>query len=94
MNVASDRSSTNPTEIKGKSIEDLKYHLKLAVRKAIRVERIPEKKIDDLFTLIQLIDNILSSNMTLSKQQNLDYCKSQRYLMKLYMKKMMDKTSD
>ena len=92
MNVTTEKSPSNPPKDGGEDNEMLKSHLKLAIKRGLSRERKEGKELDELFIMIQLIDNILSSNMTLTKQQNLDYCKSQRYLMKLYMKKVMEKT--
>jgi len=77
-----------------KSGELLKSEIRLAIRESFNLIKDSYNEKNELFTLIQLIDNILAGNISLTKQQIFDYCTSQRYFMKLYMKKMMDTKPD
>ena len=92
MNVDSDESidcSRDASFLKNAlSREDVKD----AIRKSISSFKKPDEDLDEIFSLIQLINNILSSNLTLTKRQQAEYCASQRHFMKLYVKKLMAKS--
>jgi len=48
--------------------------------------------LDDNFDIIKSLHLILLNCSTLTKKQKFDFCNSQRYFMKLYLKEMLRKT--
>ncbi len=94
MKIAVDKLREKFSIQNRKSGELLKSEIRLAIKESFNSMKDPYNEKNELFTLIQLIDNILASNISLTKLQILDYCTSQRYFMKLYMKKMMDTKPD
>lgn len=93
MKVKSDDLGQGFLDDENEQIEVLKSDIRLAIKDSFNFNKKPDEELNELFTLIQLIDNVLSSNITLTKQQTIDYCTSQRYFMKLYMKIIMAKNS-
>ncbi|MFX1273641.1 MAG: hypothetical protein ACFFBP_13545 [Promethearchaeota archaeon] len=93
MNIKSNHLKTGTFNNESKQDDILKGGIKSSLKVSFNSDKSADKELNELFTLIQLIDNMLSSNATLTKQQILDYCKSQRYFIKLYMKKVMEKDS-
>jgi hypothetical protein len=53
----------------------------------------PENRDDDLLTLHK-IHSILLNCINLNKKDKLEFCKSQRYFMKLYLQKMRDQLKE
>ena len=47
---------------------------------------------DDNLNIIKKVHAILLNCSNLSKKQKLEFCESERYFMKLYLKKLSDKT--
>jgi hypothetical protein len=50
-----------------------------------------EKVTANHFDLIQKIHSILKNSQDLTQKQKYDYCKNQRFFMKLYLKRISDK---
>lgn len=94
MKVKSEELKQDFLDNENERYDVLKNNIKLAIKDSFNIIKKPDKDLNEIFTLIQLIDNVLSSNLTLTKQQISDYCISQRYFMKLYMKKIMEKNSN
>ena len=55
-------------------------------------EREIENLCDDNLNTIKKVHAILLNCSNLSKKQKLEFCESERYFMKLYLKKLSDKT--
>lgn len=93
MNAATSPPSSEPERDDRDTFDALKLkpHLRTAIQEGVRSARRSDNEVEEIFNLIQLIDNILSGNTSLTKQQVLAYCTNQRSLMKLYMNKMMEK---
>ena len=57
----------------------------------IRLQHSSEGFIDDHLDMIQKIHFILKNTQDLTQKQKYDYCSSQRFFMKLYLKKIVDR---
>jgi len=55
----------------------------------IQIKREPKRTPQEYLIILKQLDTLLNSN-TISDAQRRDYCKSQRYFMKLYLKKMQE----
>ncbi|MBD3196033.1 MAG: hypothetical protein GF317_13325 [Candidatus Lokiarchaeota archaeon] len=55
----------------------------------INIKRKPMKSTQDYLEILQTINKVLSE-YSLSESQRLDFCKSQRYFMKLYLNKITE----
>jgi len=53
-----------------------------------------ENLCDENLTTLKKIHAILLNCLNLSKQQKLEFCESERYFMKLYLKKLQNKKKD
>jgi hypothetical protein len=53
-----------------------------------------ESLCDENLTTLKKIHAILLNCINLSKNQKIEFCESERYFMKLYLKKLQDKKSD
>jgi len=53
-----------------------------------------ENLCDENLTTLKKIHAILLNCLNLSKQQKLEFCESERYFMKLYLKKLQNKNKD
>jgi hypothetical protein len=53
-----------------------------------------ENLCDENLTTLKKIHAILLNCLNLSKQQKLEFCESERYFMKLYLKKLKNKNKD
>ncbi len=59
-----------------------------------RVDQNIENLCDENLTTLKKIHAILLNCINLSKQQKLEFCESERYFMKLYLKKLKNKKKD
>ena len=67
-------------------IDDLFYEVEIDNKQIEILEQISETPVNDNLAILEEIGEILQNCTTLSEHQKLDYCKSQRYFMKLYLK--------
>ena len=58
------------------------------------VEKNIENLCDENLTTLKKIHAILLNCLNLSKQQKLEFCESERYFMKLYLKKLKNKNNE
>ena len=80
-------------ELKGESNQSIKRDISSTTHEE-KMEKSyniipPENRDEDLLTLHK-IHSILLNCINLSKKDKLEFCNSQRYFMKLYLKKMRD----
>jgi restriction endonuclease Mrr len=73
---------------------------------SVRTSKNPEKKLaesvdenienlcDENLTTLKKIHAILLNCLNLSKQQKLEFCESERYFMKLYLKKLKNRNEE
>ncbi len=55
----------------------------------IKIKREPKRTTQEYLTILKQL-NILLNSKSITDAQRRDYCKSQRYFMKLYLKKMQE----
>ena len=84
-------------ELKGESNQSIKIDISSTTHKE-KIEKSssiipPESADEDLLTLHK-IHSILLNCINLSKKDKLEFCKSQRYFMKLYLQKMRDQLKE
>ncbi len=72
--------------------------LKDSVNKETQSEKVVEANIENIcdenLTTLQKIHAILLNCVNLSKKQKLEFCESERYFMKLYLKKLKNNDKD
>jgi hypothetical protein len=90
-----DSKTDNKKNIKIQRIEILKRNLIYSEKKSneLRDKNINNFSDENLNTL-KKIHAILLNCLNLSKQQKLEFCESERYFMKLYLKKLQNKNKD
>lgn len=69
-------------------INDLFYDVKIDNKENEILEKSSENPMNDNLAILEEIGEILRNCTILSEKQKLDYCKSQRYFMKLYLKEV------
>ena len=69
-------------------INDLFYEVEIDKTENETLEQNSETPMDDNLAILEEINEILHNCTTLTENQKLDYCKSQRYFMKLYLKEV------
>lgn len=69
-------------------INDLFYEVKIDNKEKEIPDQSSEIPMDDNLVILEEIGEILRNCTFLSEKQKLDYCKSQRYFMKLYLKEV------
>ena len=72
--------------LRGQEQQDIKYNLQVKDGQEIETN-------EDLTTL-QKLHAILLNCITLTKKQKLEFAESERFFMKLYLKKLIDKLRD
>ncbi|TXT65424.1 MAG: hypothetical protein BAJALOKI1v1_430015 [Promethearchaeota archaeon] len=56
---------------------------------SIRIKREPKRTTQEYLKILKILNSLLS-NPSISEAQRRDYCKSQRYFMKLYLKQIQN----
>ncbi|MFX1410613.1 MAG: hypothetical protein ACFFA6_09685 [Promethearchaeota archaeon] len=69
-------------------INNLFYEVEIDNKKIEFLEQTSDNPIDDNLVILEEIGEILKNCTILTENQKLDYCKSQRYFMKLYLKEV------
>jgi len=69
-------------------INNLFYEVEIDNKKIEFLEQDSDNPIDDNLVILEEIGEILKNCTILTENQKLDYCKSQRYFMKLYLKEV------
>ena len=69
-------------------INDLFYEVEFDNKQNEILEHNSETPVNDNLVILEEIGEILQNCTTLTENQKLDYCKSQRYFMKLYLKEV------
>ncbi len=69
-------------------INDLFYEVEIDNKKNEILEQNSDTPMNDNLAILEEIGEILQNCTTLTENQKLDYCKSQRYFMKLYLKEV------
>ncbi|MFX1315042.1 MAG: hypothetical protein ACFE9T_04210 [Promethearchaeota archaeon] len=69
-------------------INDLFYEVEIDNKKIAFQEQNSEAPMNDDLAILEEIGEILKNCTTLTESQKLDYCESQRYFMKLYLKEI------
>ncbi len=72
----------------------LKDSINLEIQSDKVVEENIENICDENLTTLQKIHAILLNCVNLSKKQKLEFCESERYFMKLYLKKLKNNNTD
>lgn len=79
-------------------IQKSESSLEDSVNKKYQSDKMVDEHIEDIcdenLTTLQKIHAILLNCVNLSKKQKLEFCESERYFMKLYLKKLQDNNKD
>jgi len=80
-----DRKEKNP-KLEFEITQELKQNQKID----FEIKREPQKSTQDYLEILKKLNNLLNSH-SISEAQRRDYCKSQRYFMKLYLENVKEK---
>ncbi|MFX0021526.1 MAG: hypothetical protein ACFE9S_04320 [Candidatus Hermodarchaeota archaeon] len=87
-----DSKSYRKDDIRLKNIEPSERSLENSEEKSLeKVEKNIESLCDENLTTLKKIHAILINCINLSKQKKLEFCESERFFMKLYLKKLQNK---